>query len=251
MTVSSGGLRPRRARRQGGIDRDFGYDASNPYQGAFPNTPILDTFTTNPGQRVSTRDGWAATMFGTGTTGFAVNATPDRASSTQTNAGNAWGGPVYSDSEVYCTLLQWDAGNDSFSLGARIQGYTSPITQYQLILGDSLVATNLQLAKVIADTKTLLGVNTPTTFTPNDGYGLSVYGNVLTSWYRSGLAGAWVKKDSVVDNSITGPGGIGARSGGVSARAFTNFGGTGTPVIPARRLTAASVSGRRAWAGRS
>jgi hypothetical protein len=247
MTLSTGGLRPRRARRQGGIDRDFGYDASNPYQGAFPNTPILDTFNASAAQPLTTRDGWRATPFLTSQNSFVIpTATPDRASGT-VQGGNAWGGTSYSDSEVYCTLLAYTPSSDAFHLSVRIQGYDTPTTYYGLFLAESAV-TDMQLGKIVSNTKTLLGTLTPTTFTPGDSYGLSVYGNRLTSWYKSG-AGAWVQKDTTTDGSITGPGGIGFGHG-VASLSLDNFGGTGDPAVPSG-VRSLNESGRRVWAGRS
>lgn len=194
---------------------------------AFPTTPILDSFNSGALQALTARAGWGTGPLGPSTTGYATDATPTLATSPGTD-GNYWN-DTSTDCECYCTVKAFDNVQDTMQIAARITAVGGTWTAYA-VASDRGTTTDFQIVKWVAGGETLLGASPSTTVVPGDGMGISVIGNVITSWYRSGLGGVWVQKDQITDSSITGPGFI----GGVRhlfnfTNSFDDFGG-GAPV---------------------
>jgi hypothetical protein len=114
-------------------------------------------------------------------------------------------------------------------VAARITVAGSSPTFY-CIECDFSTTTDFQIVKYVAGARTALA-SASQTVVANDGIGILVVGSQITSYYRSGLGGAWTQKSTVSDGAITGSGFIGGFQHDFS---FTNsiddFGG-GTPVV--------------------
>lgn len=190
----------------------------------FPTTPILDDFNSGASQALTARTGWGATTFGGGARGtYSTNGTPTLATSAA-SAGNFWNDSSV-DCECYFTVAAFDNVNDTIKVAARITVAGSSPTFY-CVECDFGTTTDFQIVKYVAGGRTALGVNPSTTVVANDGIGISVIDNVITAYYRSGLGGAWVQKDSVTDSSITGSGFIGGVQHDFSfAHSIDDFGG--------------------------
>lgn len=175
---------------------------------AFPTTPILDDFNTTGLQAVTARAGWGAVAFGGGAyTTYTTDATPTLATHSAVTGGNYWNSSS-ADCEAYCTVAAFNNVSDTMRIAARITVPGSSFTFY-CVEADFSTTTDFQIVKYIAGARTALGTNPSTTVVANDGMGISVIGTSITSYYRSGLAGAWVAKETVTDSSITGSGFIG------------------------------------------
>lgn len=195
---------------------------------AFPSTPILDNFNTTGSQALTARAGWGATAFGGGARGtYSTDGTPTLATSAAT-AGNFWNSSSV-DCECYFTVAAFNNVADTMKVAARITVAGSSPTFY-CVECDFSTTTDFQIVKYVAGARTALGTNPSTTVVANDGIGISVIGTTITSYYRSGLAGAWVVKETVTDATITGSGFIGGFQHDFSnAQSIDDFGG-GTPV---------------------
>lgn len=68
------------------------------------------------------------------------------------------------------------------------------------------------------------------TVSSGDGLGITVKGNILTGWYRSGAGGAWTALTSIANNTWKGAGQVGFAINGAAGR-VDNFGG-GTISLP-------------------
>ena len=197
---------------------------------AFPTTPILDDFNTSGSQALTSRTGWGATTFGGGARGtYSTDATPTLATSA-VSAGNFWNSSSV-DCEAYVTVAAFDNVNDTMKVAARITVAGSSPTFY-CIECDFGTTTDFQLVKYVAGGRTLLATSAQAVVA-NDGVGISVIGSQVTSYFRSGLGGSWVQKDTVSDGSITGSGFIGGFQHDFSFTSrFDEFGGGAPGVAP-------------------
>lgn len=190
---------------------------------AFPTSPVLDDFNSGASQNLTARAGWGTSAFPTSGAGWATDVIPSFATA-NVSTGNNWGVITNADNEAYVNLKTFNPATQTMEIHVRIQGFTV-ITSYALVIANS-AATDLQIYKYIGGAKTALGTNTATTFTSGDGYGISAIGTAIVAWYRSGIGGTWVVKNTISDSSVTGAGGFGFRgpfaSGGI---AIDEFGG--------------------------
>ncbi len=196
---------------------------------AFPSTPILDNFSTVGSTALTARAGWGAAAFGGGAyASYSTDATPTIA----THTGAALGGNYWNsssvDCECYCTVAAFDNVNDTFKIAARITVPGSSFTFY-CIECDFSTTTDFQLVKYVAGARTAIA-SASQTVVANDGIGISVIGSQVTSYYRSGLAGAWVQKSTVSDSSITGSGFIGGFQHNFNFTSSVDDFGGGVPV---------------------
>lgn len=210
---------------------------------AFPTNAVLDNFNTTALQNLTARAGWSTSVMPSGTGTFTTNATPTAATKAVA-AGNAWG-TSWTDMEAYCTLTAFTPASDEFLLCARITNATATPTYYAVDFAFG-GATEFQIVKVVAGTRTAIGALQAITFAAGDSVGIDVIGTQVRSYYKVG-AGAWTLKDTVTDSSITGSGPIGFRHTLSATCTVDDFGG-GALVAPPNPRNLHVV--RRTWAGR-
>lgn len=199
---------------------------------AFPSTIGLDHGFQSTSLALTSNPLWGnTTILSTHTTCTEQNGIT---TATATPGSNWWAGGSWADAEAWCIVPAFNASLCTMGVVVRatVVGSVSP-TFYVLELAP-VAATDLQFSKFVNGTRTALGTaKTVHTFAAGDGFGASIVGSTLTSWYRNaGAANEWVRMDSFTDTSITAAGRIGiyARTVGAAATCqWAPFGGGPLP----------------------
>jgi hypothetical protein len=242
--TSTAGLRPRRARRQGGIDRDFGYDAQN-----VTDRPValqqaaLDTFNAGALQNVNTRAGWSTTLLGT-TVSLQTDAVPTYAANPSGTFAsyNFWA----STGQDECCWVQYGATISSFHwlwVRAAYSSAGAPTDGYFLYTDVSGYG---ELWRVNAGVSTfLLSGSRPAAVTAGHRVQVQAVGSRITAFFDDGRG--WIEFIDTTDSSVPGIGAIGIQAQAANTTQFDSFGGG--PFI-ASALRPAQYSVRRVWTGR-
>lgn len=169
---------------------------------AFPKLPVRDNFNAGPSQNLTARLRWKAGVLVTGTTTFATNGTPTRATHAS-GTGSNYLGARGADCEAYCSVPTFNGLADDLVLCTRITAVGS-LTCYGVY---ATGAGGFQIVKYVAGTKTALGAALAGVFlAAGDKIGIRVVGTKITSYHWVAAVGAWVQKDQITDSSITGQG---------------------------------------------
>jgi hypothetical protein len=125
-----------------------------------------------------------------------------------------WNGATFGpDVEVFATIaIRPSANGDPSKVFARIinPGTATP-SGYVLKVRTSATTDEWELCRIDNGVDTIIGGSDVALqeALSGDGFGLSIVGNVLTAWYRSGAAGQWVKLGSRVDSTYAAAGYVG------------------------------------------
>jgi hypothetical protein len=244
VSLAGAGLRPRRARRVGGIDRDFGYDSQNPTDRPVAlNQAALDTFNSGALQDVNTRAGWSTTLLGTGVS-LQTDAVPTYAANPSATfpTYNFWA----STGQDECCWVQYGATIASFHWLWVRATYTSagaPTDGYFLY---SDVSGYGELWRVNAGASTfLLSGFRPAGISAGHRAQVQAVGSRISAFFDDGRG--WIEFIDTTDSSIPGIGAIGVQAQAANATQFDSFGG-GPFITPTIRPEQLSV--RRVWTGR-
>jgi hypothetical protein len=240
----SAGLRPRRARRQGGMDRDFGYDSINVTDRPVAlNQAALDTFNAGANQDLNTRTGWSATLLGT-TVSLRTDATPTYAVNPSATFAsyNFWSDTGQDE----CAWVLYGAVIASFHWLWVRASYTSagaPTDGYFLY---SDVSGYGELWRVNAGVSTFMASGSrPSTSVTGEKAQVQAVGNRISAFYDKGAG--LIEFIDTIDSSVPGIGAIGIQSQAASTTQFDAFGG-GPFIAPPPRSEQIVV--RRIWTGR-
>jgi hypothetical protein len=244
MSLAGAGLRPRRARRIGGTDRDFGYDNRN--SGDDPqalNQAALDTFNAGALQDVNTRAGWSTILLGTAVS-LQTDAAPTYAAnpSAVVAAYNFWA----STGQDECCWVQYGATISSFHwlwVRATYTSAAAPTDGYFLY---SDVSGYGELWRVNAGASTfLLSGSRPSGISAGHRAQVQAVGNRISAFYDTG--GGWIPFIDTTDSSVTGIGAVGVQAQPANATQFDAFGGGPfiTPILRPKQIVVPRV-----WAGR-
>lgn len=172
---------------------------------AFPTTPSLDNFNTDPPSTALTSiPGWTNAPLRTGDASLSTDSVPTKAVAAAT-AGNLWAGSLNVDSETWLTIDTYTPASQQIYCCTRVvvQG---TLTCYALQIGAP--ASTFILLKFVAGAGSAIGVSKGITAAPGDSIGIQVIGNQIGSFYKP-AAGAWSQQDLLTDNSIVLPGRFG------------------------------------------
>lgn len=193
----------------------------------FPTTGYLDQFNSGANQALTGRAGWSSSVLRTGDATLTTDAVPTTAVAAAT-AGNLWNDPACPDSECWLTIAAYVPASQQIYTCARVTSQGS-LTCYALQIGSP--ASTFTLLRFVAGAGTAIGSSQGITCAVGDSVGISVIGNVVTSYYQPS-GGSWSQKDQQTDGNVTGQGKYGGFfcSSGVAIDAigggqiFTNAG---------------------------
>lgn len=238
------GTRPRRERRIGRSDSDFGLNYVNPAPSPIvvPDTPALDTFNAGALQALSTRTGWGSGHFIGTDFDLKTDATPTKAStSLGVPASNVWATNFTSD---HCAWFTFGASTGSgVQLMTRLDSSTTPTAGY---MG---VCTNFGTFEIRTRGGTTLASITTTAAAAGDSYRFCCFGTVLQLDRMLSGSGVWDNLLVVADATHTTGAFIGTYVGSGTPDIDT-FGGSALPYVPSISGRSESFVVRRVWAGR-
>lgn len=172
---------------------------------AFPTTGLIDDF--NRANADPAGGKWSGPVF-TGDFPWKVLSnqfTPQ--------AGNSWHSSWYNaatfgpDCEIWSTAVSFPTPGAARTMNHYLRlSNASSATPTFYYLGVDPSTNGWRIRKVVGGTDTALGTGATQALTANDGIGFSAIGTTLTSWWRTGLTGAWTQLESFTDSAITGTG---------------------------------------------
>lgn len=194
---------------------------------SFPTTPILDTATRANENPLSNGGKWG-TLTGLGLSDLQIISNQIVGTSAAlANDGMYWNVATFKDSVAYATIqtLLSDTLGGVFLLvrldTATLNGYAVQYDRNSLVAGND----TLIIVRLDGGAATPLSTSSMMTIAVGDSFGVTVIGNTLTSWFKSG-SGLWTQIGTATDSTYTVAGNIGINEVyNVTSPGLTNFGG--------------------------
>jgi len=204
--------------------------------GAYPTTGILDNFNrANEGPPPSAS--WSD-LYGLGADYqlkvVSNQAVPNALDPANDRATNYWNPTTFGpDCEVYCTIATEtliDIGEIGLWVRATGVGSIATVSGYYVEYDRTTGGDHFDVIRVDNEAETQLGASISQELSAGDSFGVSMIGDTITVWYKSG-AGAWTNIGERTDSTYQDAGYIGIIWWDSTDGVLDNFGG-GTYVPP-------------------
>jgi len=195
---------------------------------SFPSTSVIDNFDrANEGPPPT---GWLE-LYQNGTTGLAISSNQLAPTIVSDNCSGYWTASTYGpDSEIYAIVANKGAVGDKIRLWFRTAspGVIADVDGYAVSYSNLSGTDTIAIRKIVNGTSTTISSTISQEVANGDGLGMSVVGNDLVLYYKSG-SGPWTALTTVTDTSITAAGYLGVDlstgSGGLTLRLDSISGG--------------------------